>query len=140
MTRLVTPAIVALTAVGILAGPAPAQQPDAALGVTAPAPRPTLEFGLEPTQSPEEQGTREQEFYPGRVRSRHAPAFVKPFVTTVPVSKSSGRRVGLSGWTAPAVPFDMREASGGVAFGITVLWDVPLPGAPAPETGAKGER
>ncbi len=79
---------------------------------------------------PEETTAREQEFYPTYlVRSRHEPAFVAPFVGTVPVSKSSAARIGLSGWTAPAVPFDSREATGGVAFGLTILWGLPRPEA-----------
>jgi hypothetical protein len=31
-------------------------------------------------------------------------------------------RVGLSGWTAQAAPYDDREATGGVAFGLTIAW------------------
>jgi hypothetical protein len=141
MTRPVTRTVLTLTLAAGLAGQAWAQPPATDLGVTAPAPPPpTPELGLEPTQPPEEQGAREQEFYPDRVRSRHNPAFVKPFVATVPTSRTSGVKVGLSGWTAPALPFDMREASGGVAFGISVVWDVPVAAPPAPEPGEPGDR
>ncbi|MGH7267437.1 MAG: hypothetical protein ACREMB_21670 [Candidatus Rokuibacteriota bacterium] len=139
MTRTVMQTVVALTLTAGLAAPAWAQPPATDLGVIAPPP-PTPELGLEPTQPPEEQGSREQEFYPDRVRSRHAPAFVTPFVATVPTSRTSGVKVGLSGWTAPAVPFDMREASGGVAFGISVVWDVPVAAPPTMEPGGAGDR
>lgn len=121
------------------AGPSPAQTPppptSGGLELQAPPPgRPVPELGLEPTMPPEETTAREQEFYPGYpVRSRHEPAFVKPFVASVPVSQSSSARVGLSGWTAPAVPFDSREATGGVAFGLTILWGLPRLEATAPE-------
>ena len=116
---------------------AAAQAPGRSLDVTAPAPvPPPLHFRLQPVmplERLEQQGIREQEFYPGTVRSRHEPAFVTPLVTTVPVSRSSGIRIGLSGWTAPAVPFDIPQATGGVAFGLTIVWGVPLgEAAPAP--------
>ena len=108
---------------------APAQPQKPAVGVTAPAPTPAPPAGgpwLEPTAPLEQQGTREQEFYPGPVRSRHDPAFVRPFTATVPRSATSSARVGLSGWTAPALPFDIPQSSGGVAFGLTIQWDVPV--------------
>jgi hypothetical protein len=119
--------------------PAGAQSPAGGLEVTTPPARPAPEFGLEPTMPLEQQGSREQEFYPGLVRSRHEPAFVKPFVGSVPVSRSSGARVGLSGWTAPALPFDSRDSTGGVAFGLTILWGVPVPEAkpPVPEGSSR---
>lgn len=103
--------------------------------VIAPAPpRPGPDFGLEPTLPEAQQGSREQEFYPERTRSIHAPAFFRSAVTTVRTSRTSGARVGLSGWTAPRVPFDFRESSGGAAFGLTIQWSVPLPepGEPGP--------
>jgi hypothetical protein len=109
-------------------------QPGPELGVRAPAPPPRPEFGLEPTWPPEETGAREQEFYPGvPIRSRHDPAFVTPFVADVPVSRTTKARIGLSGWTAPAVPFDSPDATGGMAFGLTIMWDVPTGEARAPE-------
>jgi len=130
--------VVALAGVG---GVATAQEPPKAVDLTAPAPAPKpLEFGIEPTMPPEQQGSREQEFYPGPVKSRHEPAFIKPFVTTVPTSRSSGIRVGLSGWTAPAVPFDIPQATGGVAFGLTIVWGVPLAEKKAPEAEPPGQR
>lgn len=118
---------VVVTLVGSVWSLALAQSPTRSLEVTAPTPAPSPpEFGLQPTMPPDQRGSREEEFYPGPVRSRHEPAFVTPLVKTVPVSRSSAVRVGLSGWTAPAVPFDIPQAAGGVAFGLTVVWGVPL--------------
>ncbi len=131
--------VMALSATLVGAGPvlaqtAPAESapppgaPSVGVGVVAPQPAPTPpEFGFESGMPPEQQGAREQEFYPERTRSIHQPAFVRGAVKTVRTSKTSGVRVGLSGWTAPRVPFDMRESSGGVAFGLTVEWGTPLP-------------
>lgn len=147
--RSIGTAVAAIAWVVLLAGPAGAQQPAppvgpppaAEFGVRAPAPSPTPKLGLEPTHPPEEQGAREQEFYPGElVRSRHEPAFVTPFVTSVPVSSTSTVRVGLSGWTAPRVPFDFRESTGGVAFGLTIVWGAPAAQAKAAEPEAAGQR
>ncbi len=119
--------------------PVAAQQPSPGVTVTIPAPTPPVpEFRFEPTAPPEQQGTREQDFYPGPVRSRHDPAFLAPFVRTVPVSRTSAARVGLSGWTAPAIPFDIMEASGGVAFGLTVQWGLPV--SQSPEASGPGQR
>jgi hypothetical protein len=112
--------------------PAVAQTGEPGVEVTVPPPPPPREFGLEPTAPPERSQIREQEFYPGLVRSTHDPAFVQPFVATQPVSRSFAVRVGVSGWTAPALPFDIRESGGGVAFGLTIQWEVPIAEAPAP--------
>jgi len=124
--------------------PAPPEAPGGAeLGVRAPAPAPRPEIRLEPTRPRDETGAREQEFHPGvLVRSTHDPAFVTPFVSDVPVSPTSKARVGLSGWTAPAVPFDSKDGAGGVAFGLTFSWDVPIrpDQAPGPESPPTGER
>ncbi len=147
--------LIAITVAGIAwavlaGGGAEAQQPaapaasppPAEFGTRAPAPAPAArpELGLEPTRPPEEVGAREQEFYPGQlIRSKHEPAFVRPFVTSVPTSATSMARVGLSGWTAPAVPYDAPD-SGGVAFGLTIEWGVPRPEAKAPEAEPAGQR
>ena len=48
--------------------------------------------------------------HPERTRSIHQPAFLRGAVKTVRTSKTSGMRVGLSGWTAPRVPFDYRAS------------------------------
>src|SRR5262249_9227555 len=100
------------------------------------------ELGLEPTQPPEETGVREQEFYPGYlIRSRHEPAFIRPFVASFPTSESTAARVGLSGWTAPAIPYDTPSATGGVAFGLTIVWRIPRtehkPREPVPTPGQR---
>jgi hypothetical protein len=137
--------LVALASLAWAQQPAPTGAPAVAppgapggteLGVRAPAPPPPPkpELGLEPTRPREETGAREQEFYPGMlIRSEHDPAFVTPFVADVPTSPTRKARLGLSGWTAPALPFDTRDSSGGVAFGITITWDVPVIPAPASE-------
>lgn len=110
--------------------PAVAESP----GRAAPPPAPPApELGFHQSMPAEQRGSREQEFYPGPVRSRHEPAFVAPLVATVPTSRSSGMRVGLSGWTAPALPFDIPQATGGVAFGLTIVWGVPLADRKEPE-------
>jgi hypothetical protein len=115
--------------------------PTTEFGVRAPETRPPFELGLEPTLPPETRGTREQEFYPGvPIRSRHDPAFVRPFVKTVPVSRTSSVRVGVSGWTAPALPYDFRESTGGVAFGLTILWGGPAVEPVVPEPESTGQR
>lgn len=117
---------------GLAQPPAP---PSVEVVVPAPPPPPP-EVRFEPTAPPEQVRPREQDFYPGRIRSRHEPAFLQPFVATVPVSRTRALRVGLSGWTAPGLPFDIREAAGGVALGLTVLWDVPVTPARVPEPPA----
>jgi hypothetical protein len=138
MARRIAGCLVLVVLAGMFAvGPAGAQSSGGGLEVTTPPARPTPEFGLEPTMPLEQQGSRDQEFYPTQVKSRHEPAFVKPFVGNVPVSTSSSIRLGLSGWTSPALPADTRnEAAGGAAFGITILWGRPNPQAapPAAET------
>ena len=121
-------------------GPAGAQQ---AVEIRLPSPgEPRLapEVGIEPTQPDEQTGAREQEFDAGQVRSLHAPAFVRPFASTNPVSSSRAVRFGLSGWTPPALPSDIREASGGAAFGLTILWDVPVSPQKPTEAPPAGQR
>lgn len=136
-----TTLVVAVTLVTPFWGLVAAQQPSSGVSVTVPGPTPPPpELRFEPTAPLEQQGTREQDFYPGPVRSRHDPAFLAPFVRTVPVPRASAVRVGLSGWTAPAIPFDIMEASGGVAFGLTVQWGVPAGQAGTPEASAPGQR
>jgi hypothetical protein len=141
----------ALFAVLIGAHPVLAQTPPASgtttskgpgpvgVGVVAPEPtRPVPEFGFEPAIPPEQGGAREEEFYPERTRSIHQPAFVKGAVNTMRTSRTSGVRTGLSGWTAPRVPFDDRESSGGVAFGFSIEWGTPM--EPPPEPALPGQR
>jgi hypothetical protein len=125
----------------LLAGPALAQQaPSGGLERTTPPPAPP-EFGLEPTMPPDQQGSRDDEFYPtDPPRSRHEPAFLKPFVAEKPVSRTSSMRFGLSGWTAPALPFDSMRGSGGAAFGLTILWGAPPVEAKPAEPAPTGDR
>jgi hypothetical protein len=121
--------------------PAPAQGAAGPLGVgvVAPSPPPP-EFGFERSIPPGQEGAREEEFYPPeRTRSIHQPAFVRGAANTIRTSRTSGIRVGLSGWTAPRVPFDsMRESSGGAAFGLTIEWGTPL--APPAEPALPAQR
>ena len=112
-------------------------------GTRAPAPPPAApaapQIRLEPTRPLEESRPREQEFYPGvLIRSQHEPAFVQPFVASVPVSPTSEARVGLSGWTAPAPPINFPDSGGGVAFGLTFTWGAP-PAQPAPPAAPEAE-
>lgn len=135
---LVLVSVVVLSGLSSLALAQPASR---SLDVTAPAAvPPAFELGLQPAMPMEQTGSREQEFYPGTVRSRHEPAFVTPLVSTVPVSGSSAIRIGLSGWTAPAVPFDIPQATGGVAFGLTIVWGVPVGEAKPPQPESSGQR
>jgi hypothetical protein len=109
------------------------------VGVVAPEPtRPGPEFGFEHAIPFEQGGIREEEFYPERTRSIYQPAFVKGAVNTMRTSRTSGVRTGLSGWTAPRVPFDDRESSGGVAFGFSIEWGTPM--EPPPEPALPGQR
>jgi hypothetical protein len=109
------------------------------VGVVAPEPtRPVPEFGFELAIPPGQDGAREEEFYPERTRSIYQPAFVKGAVGTTRTSRTSGVRTGLSGWTAPRVPFDDRESSGGPAFGFTIEWGTPM--EPPPEPALPGQR
>lgn len=127
----------------VLAGSVLAQAaPEGRLDVVAPgvATAPPRGVGLEPGMPPEQRGTRDQEFYPGQVRSRHEPAFVHGLSATVPVSATRSVRLGLSGWTAPAVPFDIPQAAGGAALGLTVRWDEPTAEEPAPAGGPAAVR
>ena len=106
----------------------PAAPASVGVGVVAPTPsEPPSAFGFEWGIPPEQKGAREQEFYPERVRSIHQPAFLRGASTISRTSRTSGVRWGLSGWTAPRVPFDsQRESSGGAAFGLTIEWGTPL--------------
>lgn len=151
MTRLVTTGIAVLALALFVTAPATAQEPapetappppTGDFGVRVPAPPPTPRLRLEPTHPPEETRAREQDYYPSElVRSQHEPAFVAPFVADVPTSATSSVRVGLSGWTAPRVPFDDRASTGGLAFGLTISWGAPVaPAKAAPVTENSAER
>lgn len=130
---------VILLALGAGIGPGTARGEPGGLDVRAPAPG-VPEVGLQPSMPRDQRGIREQEFYPGLVRSRHEPAFFAPLVATVRMASGVVLRWGLSAWTAPAVPFDTREATGGVAVGLTVVWEEdagPGEGPPPPSTGER---
>lgn len=104
------------------------------VGVVAPQPtQPAPEFGFEPALPPE-QGSPRGEDYGERTRSVYQPAFVKGAVKTTRTSRTSGVRVGLSGWTGDRIPFDFRESSGFPALGLTIEWGAPMepPDEPAP--------
>jgi hypothetical protein len=136
--------VLALSGVLIGAGPVLGQTPpsDASpppgpaapqVGIVAPQPAPGgPEFGFEPAFPPEQTGVREENFYPERLRSTHQPAFLRGGTTTIRTSRTSGVRVGMSGWTAPRILYDMRESSGGAAFGLTIEWGTPM--EPPPES------
>jgi hypothetical protein len=137
--------LVAALVLVVVAGPAGGQPMDAPsavpnpsgpaspLPLIAPPPPPSgSSFGLEPAMPPEERRIREQEFYPGEVRSRHEPAFLPGSATAV-TTGGQRMRIGFSAWTAPAVPFDIPQNGGGAAFGFTIRWDEPAPPPPAPE-------
>jgi len=102
------------------------------LKIIAPPPPPPEQGGPEfviPGQPTQLTRPSEQDFYPNQIKSRHDPAFIAPFTTTIPTGPRTGVRVGLSGWTAPAVPGEnllKREASGSLAFGLSFAWDVDL--------------
>ena len=91
------------------------------------APRP--EFII-PGQPPDVSRSREQDFYPDRIRSRHDPAFIVPFSTTVSTGPRTVARFGLSAWTAPQgrgdTPSAGREIGGWLGFGFSFVWDIPV--------------
>lgn len=96
--------------------------------ITAPPPERVKppEFVL-PGQPPEITRPHEADFRPDNIRTRHDPAFIAPFTTTVRTGPTTAVRVGLSGWTAPPGRGDLimaRENSGWFALGFTIVWDV----------------
>jgi len=99
------------------------------IGVVAPQPtqpsKPAPDFGFEPAL-PREQGAPSEDAHGERTRTIYQPAFVKGAVKTTRTSRTSGIRMGLSGWTAPRIPFDDRESSGFAAFGFTIEWGTPM--------------
>jgi hypothetical protein len=132
--------VVLAGALGALALVAPAEAqttpPSIELRPPAPgAPPPPAELGIEPTVPPDQRGRGEDPAAkPGLPATPHEPAFIRPAVTTIPITKSSGIRMGLSGWTASPLPVDNPERTGGFAFGLTILWGVPVaPSPPATE-------
>ncbi len=115
----------ALLAVGPLPALAQGQ-----VEITAPPPEraPLPEF-ISPGQPRDVSRPREQDFYSDRIRSRHDPAFLVPFTTTVSTGPRTAARFGLSAWTAPQGRGDLpvsREISGWFAFGLSFVWDIPV--------------
>jgi hypothetical protein len=109
-------------------------------GVVAPQPtqpaqpsKSAPDFGFEPAL-PRELGVPSEDAHGERVRTIYQPAFVKGAVKTTRTSRTSGIRVGLSGWTAPRIPYDDRNDSGFPAFGLTIEWGTPMepPAEPTP--------
>lgn len=97
--------------------------------ITAPPPaRPPRPEFIIPGQPPDVTRPREQDFYPDQIRTRHDPAFIVPFSTTVATGPKTAVRFGLSAWTAPAgrgnVPWAAREVGGWFALGFSFVWDV----------------
>jgi hypothetical protein len=124
--------------------PAPAGSPSPGVdagGVTVtprpPTPPPPTEFGFEPSLPPGEGAPRE-DAHGERVRTIYQPAFVKGAVQTNRTSRTSGIRVGLSGWTAPRIPYDDKDSSGFPALGITIEWGTPM--EPPAEPSKPGQR
>ena len=114
------------------------------IGVVAPHPaqpaqpsKPAPDFGFEPSLPPE-QGVPSEDAHGERTRTIYQPAFVKGAVKTTRTSRTSGVRVGLSGWTAPRIPYDDRESSGFPAIGLTIEWGTPM--EPPAEPTPTGER
>src|SRR5262245_5716540 len=112
-------------------------------GVRAPAPQPRPEIRLEPTRPPDEAGGRAQKSDPVLLPgSQHGPALLAPVVADVQISRTAKARIGLSGWTAPAIPYDSKDGAGGPAFGLTIMWGIPVNTAATsePESAPTGER
>jgi len=126
----------ALVAGSVIGSPrAPAQtalapeEPRPGIEMKTPPPPPRAPgVRFEPGQPREMDRVREEEHYPERIGARHEPAFLAPLTVTVPTGPGTAVRAGLAGWTAPRVPRDDREATGGAAFGLTFAWDFPVPG------------
>ena len=136
---------VLLTSAGTRSGWAqsPATPPSKPVDVVAPEPSPKPGgFELERTLPLTQPGLPDSQDFPGYdVKTGHDPALVHPFVWTIPTSPTSGIRTGLSGWTTPALPYDIPQATGGPAIGLSVFWGVPIPPRKeAPAAGGGGPR
>ena len=130
--------IVAQTPAASGTTPAPSAVTSPGVGVVAPhSTQPPPEFGFEPALPPE-QGTSPEDYHGERRRSVYQPAFVKGAVNTIRTSRTSGVRVGLSGWTAVRIPYDDPQSSGGPAFGLTIEWGTPF--EPPAEPAVLGQR
>ncbi|MBI2554156.1 MAG: hypothetical protein HYV92_07000 [Candidatus Rokubacteria bacterium] len=119
-----------LVLVALVGGPLPAfAQGQVEIKAPPPERAPRPEFII-PGQPPEVTRPREQDFYPDRIRSRHDPAFIVPFSTTVSTGPRTLGRFGLSAWTVPQgrgdTPWAAREIGGWFGFGFSFVWDIPL--------------
>ena len=119
-----------LVLVALVGGPLPAfAQGQVEIKAPPPERAPRPEFII-PGQPPEVTRPREQDFYPDRIRSRHDPAFIVPFSTTVSTGPRTVARFGLSAWTAPQgrgdTPGAAREIGGWLGFGFSFVWDIPV--------------
>jgi hypothetical protein len=126
MSRLIVGRVAALGVLLILGVPSGAL----AQG-QAPSPQEGTQFEIQAPAPAVREATRprDSEFYPEDIRTRHEPTFIAPLTTTL-----MGRRVGLSGWTAPPGRGDLtvqREVTGWFAIGITMILDAPEPPVPA---------
>lgn len=136
--------VAVLLGVGVSVVPAEAQRElEVTLPTTAQPPAPELAIRREPSEATR---SREQEFYPDDIRSRHDPVFIAPLSTTIQTGPKTAVRVGFAGWISPAGRGNLqvhREVAGGVlSFGLGVAWDVPIQEEPAvkPAPPAKSPR
>ena len=107
------------------------------IGVTRPQPVPPFAPELIRPERPEgTTGIREQQYYPERIRTRHDPAFLRPFTGTFATGPKTEARAGLSLWTSPIHGASIHSETGGVAaFGFSLVWDLPPSGQTRPEGG-----
>jgi hypothetical protein len=127
--------IVAVLGATMLGGVAPARAQSQVEIETGPGRLPHLEIAPQGPATREATRPSEADFYRDDIRVRHEPAFIEPFVTKT----KGGNEVGLSGWTAPAMPVGSYASqgygqnNGWFSLGITFVWDSPprITGAPA---------
>ncbi len=110
--------------------------PGVGVSVTPPAAARPSSFIFEWSLPPEEKSPPND--YGERTRTIFQPAFVNGASRTTRTSRTSGIRYGLSGWTAPRIPFDDRDSSGFPAIGLTIEWGVPM--EPPAEPATPGQR
>ncbi|HLC40780.1 MAG TPA: hypothetical protein VJO34_04025 [Methylomirabilota bacterium] len=106
------------------------------IGVARPQPTaPPLAPELIRPERPEgTTGIREEQYYPEKIRTRHDPAFLRPFTGTFSTGPKSEARAGLSLWTSPIHGASIHSETGGVAaFGFSLVWDQPPSGEAKPE-------
>ncbi len=130
MKRSVLIMMLGLTASLALFSAVPGWAQEGQVEITVPPPeRAKAPALISPGQPPEITRPRETDFRPDNIRTRHDPAFITPFTTTIQTGPTTAVRVGLSGWTAPPARDNFVQAhenSGLFALGVTVIWDVPV--------------